>query len=360
MTRVLRAGGPAVSGPANVRPSAATLRRIDDYLAKRAKFSGTVLIAQDGEVVFAKGYGQANRATKAANGPDTLFDVGSVSKQFVAAAILKLEAQGKLRTSDRLSRYFDVTGAKANITLAQLLSHRSGLDEPAGDARVSPSDGKRFLEDALRRMPLRAAPGRSFLYNNANYSLLAQVIEQASGQRFEDYLTQHLFRPAGMTRTGFQARGSFDSAKAAQGYLGRELVGRAGSLPYDWAYRGAMGVVSSAADLHAWTKALRGEAVLPRAARERLFTPTGPTDEPGASYGLGWYVHRDRGSHVAWHEGNTQGYAANVSLDLKRGLTTIVLTNDYEHSRFVGDVDVLLRGGEPRGIHQPPTRPNGP
>ncbi len=175
-----------------------------EYLARIAPygFSGSCLVARGDGVELAEGYGLALRASAKPNTADTVLSLGSLTKQFTAAAILRLEEQGRLSTGDGVARFVDVPADKRGVTLHQLLTHTSGL---VGD--TGPDYEACEREEALERMlgaPLRFAPGRGQAYSNAGYSLLAAVIELVSGESYEGFLRHELFSRAGMEATGYR------------------------------------------------------------------------------------------------------------------------------------------------------------
>src|SRR5688572_14197457 len=175
-------------------------RFLDDTLPEGA--SGTLVAAGGGELVHCRGFGMADREAGLRATCDTVYDVGSITKQFTAAAILKLEMMGKLRVSDRLGRHVGpVPADKRAITLHQLLTHTSGLVGALGGDYERLSRGG-LLARALGSR-LRSPPGVEYRYSNAGYSLLAAIVEAASGMGYEEFLARHLFAPAGMTRTGY-------------------------------------------------------------------------------------------------------------------------------------------------------------
>ena len=165
-------------------------------------FSGVLLVAKDGQIVLDKGYGLANKENKTPYTAETVFTVGSITKQFTGAAILKLEMQGKLRTRDKISKYFkDVPPDKTDITLHQLLTHSAGFIHALGD------DYERLTRDEVIKRALaskqRYVPGAKHEYSNVGYSLLGVIIEMVTGGSYERFLHDNLFKPAGMTKTGY-------------------------------------------------------------------------------------------------------------------------------------------------------------
>ena len=183
------------NGRSRIDPKLA--KEIQSYLQKLEEvgFSGTVLVEVDGEKVISKGYGHSNAAQKIRNAPHTIFDIGSVTKQFTGAAILKLEMQGKVSTADKITKYFvDVPSDKSEITIHQLLRHSSGLPSNVGGdyEAITESD----FVDKVMKSTLRFPSGTDFSYSNIGYSLLAMIVEKAAGQTYEAFLQENLWKPA--------------------------------------------------------------------------------------------------------------------------------------------------------------------
>lgn len=335
-----------VSKGAKVIPEklAAKLRAVDSYYAKAAEkgFSGTVLIGKGDRVLFSKGYGLADRKTERPNAPGTQFDLASVSKPFVGAAILKLQEQGKLQLDDPISKYFDVPAQRSDVTLRHLLQHRSGLGYPDDDVldnnwnEARPREG---FSKALKDAPRIAAPGEKMEYNNIWYSALANVVEQASGVPYETYLQRELFRPAGMKDTGFKGSPN----QAAVGYNGKKDYDAAGAYDPGWLSKGATGIISTAQDMFRWSQALRSDRVLSAESKRMMFDAprVKGNEEP---YALGWTVRRDRSGRpaIASHSGNSYGFETNLAIDLKNNTTVVVLSNDEAGGRFVGAAEGIL------------------
>jgi CubicO group peptidase (beta-lactamase class C family) len=320
------AGGTVVRGPLGAK--------LDEYLRRLADwgFSGTVLVARDGEVILAKGYGLADREKRRPVTTDTVISVGSITKQFTAAAILKLETQGKLGVHDPLRKYLPgVPGDKAAITLHHLLTHSAGLASDFGD------DYEKVSRDELVKRALASQllskPGERYAYSNTGYSLLGAVVEIVSGRGYEEYLYENLFKPAGMTRTGYRIP-RWDPADLAVGYeRGRRWgteVGRpwAEDGPY-WCLRANGGIHSTVGDMYRWHRALEGDKVLPRAAREKLFAPHVPADDHGTShYGYGWSISKtDRGTRLVGHDGSNGIFYADFRRYVDEGVMSYHATN---------------------------------
>jgi CubicO group peptidase (beta-lactamase class C family) len=352
----------ALPGPLGAAPGPAA--SIDDLFTRLAAhgFSGAVLVASHGEVLVRKGYGLADRETGAPVTADTVFDVGSITKQFTAAGILRLEMEGKLSTSDRLGLYLPAIAVRDDlgaITLDQLLTHTSGLGNLYLDQFPS---WKEYLAEILKR-PLAAPPGTAFAYSNTGYDLLGEVIAAVSGVPFERYLRDHLFLPAGLRATGFDlpawrrdriARYQDWTTRAWQQPVAMPL-----DRPQGLRLSGSGGMLSTVDDLYRWHRALLGDRVLSAAAREKLFHPA--LD----SYAYGWRIGTTgRGTRVVYHGGFDTGLGLSAGLYryLDEDAVVIVLANTNMNRQLNMEivaawVESLLFGG--RVPFPPPSPPSG-
>jgi CubicO group peptidase (beta-lactamase class C family) len=283
-------------------------RAIFDPAALPAGSSGTLAAAVDGELLVCEGWGLADRETRTEAGCDTVYDVMSMTKQFTAAAILKLQMMRRLRVTDRIGRFLDdVPADKQAITIQQLLTHSAGLLETVGDdyERTSRAD---LIARALAS-PLLSPPGARYRYSNVGYSLLAAIIEIASGDGYEEFLTRHLFEPAGMDSTGYVLP-DWAAADVAVEYDER---GRPRGRPFEhpwapdgpyWNLRGNGGLLSTARDMFRWSVALEGVEVLDRAAKRQLFRPRIREGAHADSrYAYGWVVVDTPYGPAHWHNG---------------------------------------------------------
>jgi CubicO group peptidase (beta-lactamase class C family) len=309
---------------------------IDRYLTCLSEFgiSGALYVAKDGEVLVEKGYGLADRTSRARVSAASPFLLGSLSKQFTAAAILALEADGKLAVADSLGRFFpEAPPATRRLTLEQLLAHTSGLpyfsQRDFFESRPRDSVMREMLE-----LPLAFAPGSKYLYSSPGYTLLAGVIERASGQRFEDYVKRRIFDRAGLARTRCLEPSLHDTADLAlvHSFSSDHDEGDVRHLRAMSKSVGAGSVVSTVADLGRWADALAGDRVLPAAERAKLFTPHVAMSAT-SSYGFGWMVARSsRGTTIYFHAGDLGGWNAEMRIDRDAALVIVFLSN----SRFDG------------------------
>jgi len=310
--------------------SGETGQKLDEYLTRLSRFgfSGAALVAKDGKVVLQKAYGYADQSRKMPNTNQTAFDIASLTKQFTAAAILKLEAQGKLKTGDPISKYLpDVPVEKAQITIHQLLTHTSGFnpDFPEGK-NVS----RRQFIAAILKMPLVAKPGKEYIYANSGYCLLAAIVEEVSGKAYPQFVAEELYKPAGMTRTGcYDDSDRWRETAVAHAYNDSADNGLPTAKPTDWGVRGAYDALTTTGDLYRWITALRKNSVLPESATRKMFSSQVPTNDRGVDYGYGWQVAKDRdGKKVISHGGSHfDGFNASVRWDVDRDVIVIIISN---------------------------------
>jgi CubicO group peptidase (beta-lactamase class C family) len=268
--------------------------------AQSGGFCGAVLVASKGKILLEQGYGIADKDTGRTIAADALFDWASVSKQFTAAAVLALEMQKKLSIQDKLARFFPKAPPdKAGITLVQLLSHTSGLPKGFDPEWKWDHSTRQGIFDLALSLPLAAQPGTKFEYNNMPYGFLAGLVEELSGKPFEDFCCETLFDPAGMKSASFIGHERLDRARVP-----RDERGAGHPFPYgpklDWGYRGCGGVMASVHDMWLWDRALRGDKLLSKAAKQELYTPF------LEGYALGWYVGDDVKGRRVEHGGDTR------------------------------------------------------
>ena len=333
----------------SLRMTPSTVKNIEAYLEKLEKigYSGSVLVAFNGNPVISRGYGYSDREQKIKNSPKTISDIGSITKQFTAAAILKLEMQGKLSTDDKITKYFqNVPADKSEITIHQLLRHASGIRGGVGGDYEKIGEAE-FVEKVLNS-PLRFPVGTQFSYSNVGYSLLALIVEKVSGQTYEQYLYENLWKPAGMELTGY-SRPSFNKDLIAVGYKSDVRWGKPtekewpGAAPY-MHLKGNGGILSTTEDLFKWDRALVGDTILSKEAKKKYFFPVLRADETGKShYGYGWDVTKtDRNTTRIWHNGSNGVFYADFYRFVDDRVTIILMTNSWQRS-FTDTGNVISR-----------------
>ncbi|MGK5551790.1 serine hydrolase domain-containing protein [Actinomadura kijaniata] len=342
-------------------------RSVADYLDRTLPrgTGGTVAAARGGELAHCRGFGLADHAARTPAGCDTVYDVMSLTKQFTAAAILKLEMMGRLRVGDPIGRFVGpVPGDKRAITLHHLLTHTAGLPETlGGDYAVMSRDA--MLRGAMKAK-LRSAPGTEHFYSNLGYSVLAAVVEKASGLGYERFLAEHLFAPAGMRSTGYvlprwrphQVAVEYDDRGNGQG------------RPYDhpwaadgpyWNLRGNGGLLSTPRDMFRWHRALAGTGVLSENAKRKLFAPHVP-DGDGAFYGYGWTIVDNGTERIAWHNGGNGWSMAVFARSLRDGTMVYWSTNQVRRKGGwdLADLEGTLTQEVAARVRRPPANRRTP
>ncbi|MCU0487152.1 MAG: beta-lactamase family protein [Anaerolineales bacterium] len=268
-------------------------------------YSGTLLIAQGGRVLLNVGYSSADRESTQPIAPSTRFWIASISKQFTAAAILRLAELQLLSVSDPIGRFFaPVPDDKVQITLHQLLTHTGGLRQNYAADGIT--DRQEAVE-AILSQPLARAPGERFGYSNDAYNLLAAVIEGVAGQTFEVCLEQLILQPAKLGNTGFWGGSGHETVAEIHGEV-EPAVRQA-----NWGFRGAVGMFSTTGDLFRWYEALQTDTVLSSASRGRVLGAQVQLEQ-NESAGYGWFqTQSEQGKTTLWTRG-TEGFGHNAIL----------------------------------------------
>ncbi len=308
----------------------ATEKKLADYLqrANAYGFSGQVLIAEDGKIMLNQAYGLANRESKIPNSLSTVFNIASLTKQFTATAILRLEADGKLKTTDEIGKFFDnVPADKATITIHQLLTHTAGLSR--GQDGKKNSTNRDEVVKKIIELSLAAKVGEKFIYSNNGYHLLAAIIEKVSGKTYPQYLNENLFKPAGMSNSGFYQDEKWSKFSVAQTYNEWTKLPTFTEWNKVWNY-GSGAVISTASDLYNWFKVLSENKILPKEAIEKLFQQYTSSFDENTFYGYGWYLEKQpNGKTLIFHGGDNQGYHSEFRWYPQDKQLIVILTN-YE------------------------------
>jgi CubicO group peptidase (beta-lactamase class C family) len=317
-----------------IAPAVAQSDRSDDFIRaemRRQNIPGLSLaVLKNGEIVKVGGYGRANITRDTPATPDTVYKIASASKQFIAAGIMVLVQDGRLRVGDPVSKYLRETPATwRDITIHHLLTHTAGLvrEGPAFDAQKIQSDA-----DVIRSayaLPLRSAPGEKWAYSNLGYFALAEIIRTVSGHPWSEFLAEKIFRPAGMlsTRTTAETAGV---ANLAQGYVDNDALREA---PRWLAVRPSGAFLSTVRDLAKWDTALYTDRILTAATRQEMWTRVTLNDGSSYPYGYGWMTGQVKGHRLVHHPGGMPGARADVARFIDAGVTIIVLMN-------LNDVDI--------------------
>lgn len=289
-------------------------------------FSGAILVAKDGQPLYRKAFGFANREWSIPNTLDTRFRIGSVTKQFTAAAILQLVERGQLKLDDPISNYYtSAPSSWQKITIHHLLTHTSGIPDyvalPDFPSKLSMAD--RTPEEVIQLIqnePTEFEPGTQFAYNNTGYVLLGYVIQKVTGKTYEQYFKENIFGPLGMRDTGYDNSETIISRRAS-GY--RYSDGHWENAPYvSMTLPFAAGALySTVDDLLVWNEALSSGKVLNDQSLQAMFT------DYGHAYGFGWAIRIQFGHVLQTHGGGINGFRATIDRYPSDKLTIIILSN---------------------------------
>ncbi|WP_163580477.1 serine hydrolase domain-containing protein [Gracilibacillus saliphilus] len=283
-------------------------------------FIGNVLVAKGDQILFNESYGMSDYEQKKPHTPSSKFLVGSVSKQFIAAAIMKLQEEGKLHVKDTLDKYLKHYTYAPQITLHHLLTHSSGipnytetLEYYLNRTKVhTPEDIIGYFSDRN----LLFKPGSKSYYSNSGYVLLTKVIEYITDLSYEEYLDQAIFRPLNMKDTGVLKSGT-NIDRPMIGYTGTADGYKEGPVLDISICYGAGGVYSTVEDLYKWDQSLYSDAILSSESRHQLFI------KHSGNYGYGWEVS-EKSVH---HEGGITGFNSLISRYMDEKLVIIILSN---------------------------------
>ena len=311
------------SAQQNAQKIDALLKQYHDY----GQFNGAILVAENGKVIYKKGFGMANMEWNIPNQPDTKFRIASVTKQFTAALVLQLVEEGKIKLdgklTDYLTDYRKDTGDK--VTIHQLLNHTSGIPDYK-NVSSNPYGAAEFVKKHVSG-DLEFEPGSRYKYNNGGYSILGAIIEKVTGKSYETVLHERLLKPLGMTDSGYARHATLlekhaaSYEKTAAGYVNAPYIDL--SIPY-----AAGSMYSTVEDLFKWDQALQEDKILAAESKKLMFTP-------GLSnYGYGIRISdqpigtSELKTKVVWHGGGgINGFASLMSRAVEKRQTVILLDN---------------------------------
>ena len=302
----------------------------------QGKFSGNVLIAKQGTIIFQQSYGYADRQHQIANTLQTTFRVGSLTKMFTSAVILKLAEAKKLSLQDPLSKFIAPFPGSDSIKIIHLLSHTSGI-RGKGTAKPMPT-----LEEQVNLYQFDKVanlPGSAFEYNNFNYILLSYIAQKITIRPYEKLLANEVLAVAGMEHSGLDRNGRND-VRQAIGYQTNPVSGDWEAVtgkPVETA-SGAGAMYSSLSDLFKWSQ-LAGSGKIYSVATYELATK--PVQ---GNYGLGWIINDHNGHKEVSHSGAIEGYVANFITYPEEGITIILLSNygDTDGRRLSDDLRAIV------------------
>ncbi|TAN08504.1 MAG: class A beta-lactamase-related serine hydrolase [Rhodanobacteraceae bacterium] len=300
-------------------------------LAQSGVPSASIAVVQNGQLAYTHAYGDARLEPKTPATTAMRYSIGSISKQFTAAAILMLQQDGKLSLDDKVAKYFPALTDAGHITLRQVLSHTSGYEDFWPQDYVMPEmlqpTTPRFILDTWAKKPLDFAPGADWQYSNTNYVIAASIVRRLTGQTPFEFLTQHVFKPLGMDDVYDNNLHPLPTTDA-RGYH-RYALGPLRPAPKEgvnWLY-GMAELSMTPADLAQWDIAMVHQALLHPASWHAMQTEVRLNDGLGSGYGLGVFVGRLDGHRMISHDGEVSGFTAANLVFPDNGMAVVVLTN---------------------------------
>jgi CubicO group peptidase (beta-lactamase class C family) len=321
-------GGAQAQTPAAPGSAERLAQVADSYVAQQG-FSGSVLVARGDTVLLSRGYGMASHEWAVPNAPDVKYLLASVSKQFTAAAVLRLADQGRLQLDDPVIRHLPETPpAWRAVTVRQLLAHTGGIpthtEGEAFEQLKQQAHTPRQLMARFSNKPLEFTPGTAFRYSNSGYVMLGLLVEQLSGKPWGDFIGQELLAPLGLRDSGVASNARI-TPRLASGYVRERRQPTARLLPAGFLHlsvpysAGAM--YGTTGDLLKWQRGLYGGRVLSAAALKEMTTPL------RQDYALGLNVTRVNGRLQYGHSGGITGFSTYLLYDPQAELSVVVLGN---------------------------------
>jgi len=327
----LAAQAPKPSKPSQAKAPEKTASAYDQLLEphfQADEAGASVLVMKEGKVLYAKGFGLANRELKVPNAPGLVYRIGSVTKQFTAAAILTLVEDGQVGLDEPVSRYLEgLPETWRAATVRQLLTHTSGIpsytDQPEYGLHMREDlPGLKLLQTLVWTKPLDFAPGARWHYNNTGYYLLGLITEKVSGKSYEAYLQARFFGPLGMAHTRYGTETEFIPGMASGYSGGKPAPYLSMTQPY-----AAGSLVSTPEDLARWSLALHGGKVVKPDSLKLMTTPVKTSDGKEHPYGFGLMFRDSLGHRLVGHGGGVNGFSCYVEADPKAGTAAVVLHN---------------------------------
>ena len=296
-----------------------------------SQFNGSALVAKNGTILLNKGYGYRNAETGELNDEHSIFQLGSVTKQFTSAVILKLQSGNKLSVADKLSKYFPDYPKGDSITIKELLTHTSGIynytnDENFMKNEITKPKNREQMMALFENKPLDFSPGTAWSYSNSGYSLLGYIIEKVAKTSYEKAIQDYIFSPLKMTHSGFD----FTDLKSPEKTIGYFVLNAHDTMKapiVDSTISFSAGAIySTTGDLYRWSQALENNSILSASQQNEAYTPV------KNNYGYGWGIDSIDGKRRLSHNGGIPGYITTISRVPADDVTIILLSNTSDQT----------------------------
>jgi CubicO group peptidase (beta-lactamase class C family) len=302
------------------------------------QFNGNALVLEKGKVILHSGYGYQNVEDKTLNYSKSIFQIGSITKQFTAAIILKLAEQGKLKLTDKLSNYYPAFTKADSITIHQILSHTSGIPNYTDDQSfmqnevTMPVTEERMLA-LFSKKPLDFSPGSQFNYSNSGYYLLGAIIRKVTGKPYEQVVREMIFKPLGMNSSGFDFAHLINADKATgYGSFGDEEIHKERMVDSTVSFSGGS-IYSTTGDLLKWNYGLLNNKIISRKSLDKAFAIY------KNNFGYGWVIDSASGQKAVYHNGSIPGFTSNI-YRIEKDNVCIILLNNTANSQ----IDEITKG----------------
>src|SRR6185312_14452783 len=305
---------------------AASIDTLLNAYSRLSQFNGSALVAKNGNILLNKGYGYRNVETGVMNDPNSIFQLGSVTKQFTSAVILKLQSEHQLSVSDKLSKYFPDYPKGDSITIKELLTHTSGIynytnDENFMKNEITKPKTREQMMALFENKPLDFSPGTSWSYSNSGYSMLGYIIEKVTKASYEEAVRNYIFSPLKMAHSGFDFT-DLKSADKTTGYFVLNTHDTMKAPIVDSTVSFSAGAIySTTGDLYRWSQALENNTILSASEQNEAYTPV------KNNYGYGWGIDSINGKRRVGHNGGIPGYITTISRVPADDVTIILLSN---------------------------------
>jgi CubicO group peptidase (beta-lactamase class C family) len=328
---------------------------LDNYMQGQADlygFNGNVLVAKNGTVLYQKSFGYADYNTKNSLNENSVFDCGSIAKEFTAMAILLLKDKGKINYSDTLRKFFPQL-PYTNVTIRQLLTHSAGM--PDGFALVEKyfdhnkiatnNDLVKLL--ALKKPAALFKPGEDVMYSGTGFNLLASIVEKVSGQSFKTYMDEQVFKPLAMTQTlvanGPRPKKNFPNYTNGFVYssgLKKYVLASSEDSAWTTYFSGIAGegmIITTTSDLLKWDRALKNHSLLTAATQQEMLSSHAQKVFPKVTFGYGMIIGQSDFGNLIFHNGYFPGFVSMHMRYTDDDVTVIVLSNNESNAAFIAN-----------------------
>lgn len=320
-----------------IKPSQEALKildqKIESFMKERVIPGAQIAVASHGKVIYLKSYGMANVELSVPVSDKSIFEIGSISKQFVSVGAMLLVEEGKLGLDDPIHTYLPFLPSEwLGVTVRHLMNHTSGIPDYE-EIGTYDTYSFRFTPEEIIRIahsrPIDFEPGEGWYYSNTGYFLLSLLVERIEGQPLDKILKTRIFDLLGMTNTGF-ANPEEIIPNRVSGYWVNKVGKLINRNPIEFSSTlGAGGILSTAQDLAKWDAALYGNGFLSEASKAAMWAPTNLSDGTRKDYGFGWVINEYKGLKTQNHSGQVAGFVANFYRFPEQDIAFIIFMNRY-------------------------------